>query len=309
MPSSNRLLSTGLSMGSYRALLSFAVLFSCLLGLVYGSVVGARRAIGLENRARQPAMRASFQKQRNGRTKVAEGEYAIHEQANGGAVGTFGEEVYHFSESWTLWRVENGQYEAEGVRRFESPKDEVHANRFVVELSRDLTVIRMKEFAKLMWRPDSGPLSCEFLVSELHCSSGGSDPRRAIELRTPLEEPYGLLWPISPFSLSGITREVEQDPKRATAVDLVTIEQPSMANPVEPTILGGSLRYLGKEDIEAAGQKWRAHKFSLKVALHPEFLIWTSSNGLLLVLAVEHEHKNWPEEGMRLARFESFAEF
>jgi hypothetical protein len=66
---------------------------------------------------------------------------------------------------------------------------------------------------------------------------------------------------------------------------------------------------LGKEDIEAAGQKWHAHKFSLEVALHPEFLIWTSSNGLLLALAVEHEHKNWPEEGMRLARFESFTEF
>jgi hypothetical protein len=29
----------------------------------------------------------------------------------------------------------------------------------------------------------------------------------------------------------------------------------------------------------------------------------------LLAIAVQHEHKNWPEEGLRLTRFESFAEF
>lgn len=243
------------------------------------------------------------------RTEIAEGEYATYEQGNGGAVGPFGEEVYNFSETWTLWRVDKGQYEVEGVRRFESPKDQMHDNRFVVELSRDFTVLRVTEFAKLKWRPDSGPLSCEFGATELHCSSGGSDPAKAIESRTRMDGPYGLLWPISPFSLSGITREVERDSTRATQVEVVMIEQPSMVNPVAPAILSGPLRYLGEEDIDAAGQKWRAHKFSLRVALHPEYLVWTSSKGLLLALAAEHKHKNWPEEGMRLARYKSVADF
>jgi hypothetical protein len=139
--------------------------------------------------------------------------------------------------------------------------------------------------------------------------SFSSDPQKAIDLRTHLEEPYGLLWPISHFSLSGITREVERDRSRSTEVDLVRIEQPSRANPVEATILSGLLLYLGDEDTEAAGQKWRAHKFSLKVALHPEFLIWTSSKGLLLALAVEHDHKDWPQEGMKLVRFRGWADF
>ena len=130
------------------------------------------------------------------------------------------EEVYNFHESWTLWRVEKGQYQVEGVRNFESPKDEPHSNRFVAELTRDLTVIRVKEFARLRWVADSGPLSCEFLPKQLDCSSGGSDPKREIKLRTPLEKPYGLLWPISPFSFGGITREVERDPTQATQVDL-----------------------------------------------------------------------------------------
>lgn len=309
MFSDDQPLSTAVSKRSLRRLVFSVGLSSCLLGVLYGNVGETARAISLGYLAGQPVGRMSLPEHGAARTKIAEGEYAIYEQANGGAVGPFGEEVYNFSESWTLWRVDQGQYQVDGIRRFESPKDQIHANRFVVELSRDRTVIRIKEFAKLRWRPDSGPLSCEFLPSELRCSSGRSDPRRAIELRTHLDEPYGLLWPISPFSLSGVTREVERDPTRATEVDLVTIEQPNIANPVEATILAGPLQYLGDEDIEAAGQKWHAHKFSLKPALHPEFLIWTSSNGLLLALAVEHEHKNWPEEGMRLARFKSFAGF
>ncbi len=293
MFSSDQVRSTTISRGTFRALISYAGLFSCLLGIVCGPL-----AIG-----------GPLPEQGAGRTKIAEGEYAIYEHENNGAVGPFQEEVYNFHESWTLWRVKNGQYQVEGVRRFESPKYETHSNRFVVELTRDLTVIRMKEFARLKWVADSGPLSCEFLPTQMDCSSGGSDPEREIKLRTSLKKPYGLLWPISPFSFGGITREVERDPTRATQVDLVRIEQPGMANPVQATILEGPLQYLGEENIDAAGRKWRAHKFSLKVPLHPQYLIWTSPKGLLLALAIEHEHKDWPEEGLRLARFESSTKF
>ena len=293
MFSSDQPLSTAVSKGTFRALISYVGLIFCLLGIVYGQL-----AIG-----------GPLPEQGATRKKIAEGEYAIFEHANSIAGGPFEEEVYNFHESWTLWRVEKGQYQVEGVRRFESPKDEPHSNRFNVELTRDLTVIRVKEFAKLRWVADSGPLSCEFLPTQLDCSSGGSDPKREIKLRTQLEKPYGLLWPISPFSFGGITREVERDPTRATQVDLVRIEQPGMANPVRALILEGPLLYLGEEDIKAAGRKWRAHQFSLKVPLHPQYLIWTSQKGLLLALAIEHEHKDWPEEGMRLARFESSTEF
>lgn len=276
-----------------RAAISFAGLILCLAGVIY-----EHSAIG-----------GPLEKQKAARTKIAEGEYAIIEQGNNGAVGPFQEEVYNFHESWTLWRVEKGQYQVEGVRRFESPKDEAHSNPFVADLTRDLTVIRVKEFSKLRWVPDSGPLSCEFLPAELDCSSGGSDPKREIKLRTRLDEPYGLLWPISPFSFSGITRQVERDPARAAPVDLVRIEQPGMTNPVQTTVLEGPLKYLIDESIEVAGRKWLAHKFSLRVASHPQFLIWTSAKGLLLAIAIEHEHKDWPEEGLRLMRFESAEEF
>jgi hypothetical protein len=243
------------------------------------------------------------------RTKIAEGEYVIVEQANSGAFGPFGEEVYDFHETWTLWRIATGRYEVEGERRFESPRDVPHINRFLVELSRDLTVTRMTEFSKLKWMRDSGPITCEFLRGELHYSSGARDPKQAIDLRIPMEHPFGLLWPVSIFSLSGVTREAERDRSRPTPIQLVTIEQPSAWLPVNPTILDGALQYLGEEDLEAADQKWRAHKFSFKVPSYPQFLIWTSPKGILLALAIEHSHANWPQEGVKLVRFQKWADF
>lgn len=221
----------------------------------------------------------------------------------------FGEEVYNFHESFTLWRAENGGYRVEGTRSFESPRYEAHSNPFAAELTRDLTLTRVQEFATLRWVPDSGPLSCDFLPAELDCSSGGSDPKREIRTHTPLAKPYGLLWPTSPFSFSSIARQVERDSGKATPVDFVRIEQPGMAEPVRITVLEGPLQYLGEGEMKTAGRKWRAHKFSLKIAASPEYVIWTSPKGLLLGIAMQHEHPEWREEGLRLDRFEGSAEF
>ena len=125
----------------------------------------------------------------------------------------------------------------------------------------------------------------------------------------PTEHPFGLLWPISVFSLAGVTRYAERDLNRQTQIQLVTLEQPSAKYPVSPTILSGSLQYLGDEELEAAGRRFHAHKFLFHVPSKPEFLIWTSSKGILLGLAVEHAHENWPREGIKLARFQEQADF
>jgi hypothetical protein len=240
------------------------------------------------------------------RTKVAEGEYVVFEPANGGAVGPFGQEIYNFHETWTLWRNATRGYEVEGERRFESPKDVAHTNRFTAELSRDLTLMRLTEFARLKWKPDSGPLTCEFLRSELACSSHAKDSRKALDLKFPMKRPFGLIWPISAFSLSGITREAERDPTQPTRIQLVSIEQPSPQIPVSPMILDGDLRYLGEENLVVAGKPRRAFKFSIKCALSPELVIWTSQKGLLLSVALQHDAKNWPEESLKLVHFQEW---
>jgi hypothetical protein len=247
--------------------------------------------------------------QESPRAKIAQGEYLIREQGNGGAFGPFGEALYNFHESFTLSEGDAGHYEVEGVRSFESPKDVPHSDRFTAALDRDLAVIRVKEFARLRWVKDSGPLSCDFLATQLDCSSGGSDPRREIKLRTPLDKPYGLLWPVSPFSFGGVVRQVERDVSKATQIELVRIEQPGMTNPVQATVLQGPLVYLGDTDFDAAGRTWRAHEFSLKLPTIPECLILTSAKGLLLALAFQHDHPDWKHEGLRLERFESSQEF
>lgn len=293
--------------GCSLSILCFSIFVLWIFGL--NAKPGVVKAPNAQNRGITSAPANSAPESDAGLLKVAEGDYALVERPDSGAVIPFEEPVFNFRESWTLWRAPDGQYRVRGIRRFEAPQYEVHTDRFEVQLSRDLSVTSFLDFAKLKWVEDSGPLSCEFLPNELHCSSGGSDPKRAIQLQTHMEDPYGLLWPLSPFSLSGIAREVERDPEHPAPVELVTIEQPGPANPVDTTILKGRLGYLGEEQIQAAGQKWLAHKFSLKVPLHPQFLIWTSPKGLLLALAVEHRHKNWAEEGIRLENFHSSSAF
>ncbi|HEY6902678.1 MAG TPA: hypothetical protein VI216_00110 [Candidatus Acidoferrales bacterium] len=242
------------------------------------------------------------------RTKIAEGEYAVIEQSNFGAIGPFGEEVYDFHETWTIWRTAGGTYDVEGRRKFESPENTPHDNRFLVHLTRDLTVVDVTDFSKLRWKPESGPLSCDFLPKELYCFAGApSHPD--VETHAPVQRPFGLIWPISAFSLSGIARDAERDSNRPTEVELAHIEQPDQENPVEVTILKGRLRYLGRVRLDLADQKWRAYEYSLKVVLRPDSLIWVSEKGLLLAVAVEHGHANWRQEGMKLVRFHQWADF
>lgn len=243
------------------------------------------------------------------RTKIAEGEYTVHENENEGAVGPFGEVVYDFRESWTLWKDATGEYETEGERQFESPRDLLQSHRFAVRLSRDLTVLQATEYAELKWVKDSGPLTCVFLSRELHCSAPAGNPQKAFDQHIPMSTPYGLLWPISPFSIGGLAKEEERDLTRPNPASLVSIRQPSAKNPVELLVLIGKLQYLGIENLETAGQEWQAYKFSLKVPLHPKYLIWTSSKGLLLGMSVEHSDQDWPKEGMRLTRFVKWSDF
>ncbi len=146
----------------------------------------------------------------NGRTRIAAGEYQIIQEGNDGGIGSYVQDVYNFRESWTLWRLADGSFEVEGKREYESPRDDQHSNLFTARLAADFRTVSVKEFRKLQWRPDSGPLSCEFQPTELMCSSGAKDPSQAISLNMPMKDAYGFLWPISAFSLSSITRHAAE---------------------------------------------------------------------------------------------------
>jgi len=243
------------------------------------------------------------------RVKVADGEYQILQEGNSGAVGPDGREIYDFQESWTLWRNANGRYELEGERSFESPRWVKNTNRFEAQLSRDLTPNRMTEFLQFPPGRERRAVSCEFLSSALHCSSPATHLAREINLRLAVTPPYGFIWPISPFSLSGLTRQAERDPEHASPVQLVFVAEPIANEPISPLILAGQLQYAEKQNLFIANRAWEAYKFSLKIPSHPALLLWTSSEGVLLSVKTEHADARWPVEGMQLTRFHQWAEF
>lgn len=240
---------------------------------------------------------------------VARGEYQVLEDSNDGGIGTYAPSVFDFHESWELWRLPDGTLEADGQRQYESPRYEHHSNRFSVHLTSDFRTLGLIEFRKLLWRPDSGPLTCEFQSTQLLCTSGATDPSQAINLDMPMKDAYGFLWPISAFSLSNITRGVDKAPGKLTPVRLVTVEELSLENPVFISALDGHVTYLGQEDITLIGRTWRADKFELKVPLHPAFTIWTSSEGMLLRFVPESKAQTQPESGLMLVHFEQQSSF
>jgi hypothetical protein len=243
------------------------------------------------------------------RIRIAEGEYEIYTTSPGDGIGPFAPGVFNFRESWTLWKIPDGTLQVEGERNYESPIGEPRQNKFWVHLSADFHALRVTDFRSLRWQPDSGPLTCNFLPQKLSCSSGAKDPDNEIRLNIPSKGAIGLLWPISAFSLSHITRSVDHHARAAVPVRMITVDEANAENPALTTILDGNVRYLGEEDIVIAQQKWHASKFELRVALHPPFLIWTSKQGLLLDFSEQNNRDRPTETGMSLTRFQQFAAF
>lgn len=235
---------------------------------------------------------------------VAEGEYRVLDQSG---IGSFDPAVYDFKESWTLWRLEDGTFEVDGTRDYRSPADQPHRDNFEARLSSSFQLVSLKEFRTLRWRINSGPLICDFRPGKVACTA---DKKRDLNLEVPVQAAAGLMWPISAFSLSSIARSASHDPKATTRVELLTFEEPSDADPIFTKTLGGYLRYLGQEKLSVAGRTWPADKFELKVATHAPFLLWTSSQGLLLAFAHKTDSNTLPHsKGMVLVSFRDCQQF
>ncbi|MGA7854244.1 MAG: hypothetical protein WCA15_13035 [Candidatus Acidiferrales bacterium] len=241
--------------------------------------------------------------------RVAGGEYKVYKQTNVGGIGPYSPSVFDFKESWTLWREPHGDLEVVGQRDYASPSDVPHSDKFTVHLSSDFRVISLREFRKLRWSPDSGPLDCQFLTGRLACTSNAADPQKNVTLDLPLQDAYGFLWPISAFSLSHITRFVSHTRGSVIPVQMLSLEETSAEDPVNASVLEGHLAYWGHETITAAGRKWSADKFTLTLPLHAPFLIWTSPAGLLLDFAEEDNHGHLKERGMMLLRYQQWLDY
>lgn len=284
---------------SSRSCLAILLIALCLL---FGN--------GKSNAGQQPAntSAASISKEEGttARVRVAEGEYKVLDDDG---IGPYLPAIYGFSESWTLWRLADGSFEVDGTRSYRSPSYESHNNEFSVHLSPEFRVLGLKEFRKLRWRQDSGPLSCDFLSGKIACTSNAKDATQNVSLTLSMKEPFGFMWPISAFSLGSVTRYAVHEFGKATPVELVRVEEASRADPALATILSGDLKYLGQEKLTLADRPWLADKFELKMPLHSPFLIWTSAQGLLLGFAPENNNKTLTQQGMKLVSFRQWKDF
>jgi hypothetical protein len=214
-------------------------------------------------------------------------------------------EVFHFSETWTLWRTSGG-FDVDGHRAYESPRGELHDNRFIAKLAPNLQPLSMKEFAPLVFRRDSDPLTCEFLSQQLRCDSGAKDPVQKVDVRCALDRPYAVIWPLSAFSLAGLTRTATELEK-PSPVQVVQLEQISDVLPVLAIRSDGLIRYLGQSQavFGASGQSWHPKVYELTASPVGKITIWVSQEGLLLAA----ERPNWPKGRMELVKFKKFADF
>ena len=240
------------------------------------------------------------------RTKIAEGEYAVSTEGDFG-VGPLETEVFHFRESWTLWHTAAGKYEVDVVRKFESPRGVAHEDNFWAELTSSLRVAKVKEFTHLLWIPDSGPLNCDLLAKEMRCDSGGKDPAHTLKVQIPIDRPYGILWPISAFSMGGMAYLAAEHEGEVVPIELITLNELSESLPLLTIRSSGSIKYLGKSDVKyiVTGSSWSPHVFELKSGPTRTLHIWTSPEGLVLTI----EQVESPKTKLQLVSFRQFADF
>lgn len=240
-----------------------------------------------------------------GRTKVAEGEYKVTMEGDLGS-GPIETEIFHFYKSWTLWRTPQG-YDLEGYRNYESPRNEHHRDRFVAKLTHNLQLVSIKEFARLVFRRDSGPLTCEFLPQQLRCDSGAKDPASEVGVQSAMDHPYALIWPLSAFSLAGLSRAASAQQNKPVPIQVVQLEQIGDVLPILAIRSDGLIRYLGQgqNSFGVSGQSWHPNVYELTASPVGKMTIWTSPEGLLLLA----ERPTWPKGRMELVKFTKFADF
>jgi len=243
--------------------------------------------------------------QHENRVRMAEGEY-IAADGNLG-IGHVETEIFHFRESWTLWRTPTGDYEVEGERSFESPEYFSHIHPFWIHLTKDFHVDEIKEFTRLRFIRDSGPLTCSMQADKLHCTSGAKDPVQSLDLDLEMEHPYTIMWPISAFSLGSLVRATKDRVGEKIPVQIVTLEEISEDLPLLTVTSEGSICYLGQDQtpFEAMGQRWTPKVYQLDSSPVRHLFIWTTPEGLVLA-AQQSKDEN---SRLQLVSFRKFQDF
>ncbi|GEM_PF-3278745 len=236
-----------------------------------------------------------------GRMKLYEGEYMVTGGGEDETATSSNLPVNSFRETWTMWRAENGYFEVEGDRVYESADSVFHNSKFSARLSPTKRLLSVTDYGKLRFQKDSGPLTCDFHAMDVHCTSNAKDPSDSVDVRLPLDHPAGLFTPLSPLSWSSVTRGMTMNSSELKQVQMISIREVSARDPVALEVFDGAVRYIHSEDFTTAGRTWRADRFEVKLPLHPKSTVWTSPEGILLAVSFG----GGEGEGLRLQTFRS----
>lgn len=199
-------------------------------------------------------------------------------------IGPIDTEIFHFHESWTLWRTTAGGYVLEGERMFESPMGSPHEGRFIAKLTHAFELLEVEEFAPLRFIQQSGALRCSFLPQQLQCDARTQGGAQALDMQVAMDRPYGLLWPLSPFSLAGLAHHTSANAAKPSPVQVVQLEEISDALPVLAIRSDGLIRSLPRSPVAftVTGKSWYPEAYELTAGPVRKIQIWTSPEGLLL---------------------------
>jgi len=121
-----------------------------------------------------------------------------------------------------------------------------------------------------------------------------------------MDRTYGLLWPLSPFSLAGLVHHTSANAAKPSPVQVVQLEEISDALPVLAIRSDGLIRSLARRPVafSVTGKSWYPEVYELTTGPVRKIQILTSLEGLLLAA----DRPGWPRSRTALVRFKQFAE-
>jgi hypothetical protein len=159
-----------------------------------------------------------------------------------------------------------------------------HENRFIAKLTHAFELLEVEEFAPLRFIQQSGALRCTFLPQQLQCDARTQGGTQALDMQVAMDRPYGLLWPLSPFSLAGLAHHTSANAAKPSPVQVVQLEEISDALPVLAIRSDGLIRSLARSPVAftVTGKSWYPEVYELtagpvrkyKFGLHRRVCFW-----------------------------------
>ncbi len=233
------------------------------------------------------------------RKKVAEGEYGSRPKTG----------QYEIRELWTLWRKPDGRYLLSGEVKFsEVGSGPERTLQYELNLSGELK----PNDIRLSYREMKGVfILFQFGDTELRYQAGRRGLVQPETTTLPVSAPYSLYPTTSWWQLGLLCREANAAQRQRATVQLVFVDDP----PPEPIGLHpfeAHVEYLGEEEVEVDGGKFKAGKFLVQgespesgADPFPRVTAWVLPEGLL----VKAKADDLSQIAVELVRFKKYGEF